>query len=62
MQIDDTSKIDGKGILALWIEAIRAERFCESDILSFFKKGQISQCLLGLTELNGESLKRVLPI
>jgi len=52
MQDVDVSKLDEKGVLALIFGAVRAERFCDGALLSFFKNGQISKWLMKLKEID----------
>ena len=55
MKAADTSVLDDKCIMALIIGAIRAERFCDGALLSFFKNGSIRKWLMRLKEID-ESL------
>lgn len=53
MQKADVSTLDGKCIMALLVAAVRADRFCEGTLLSFFRSGDITKWLLRLKELDG---------
>lgn len=48
----DVTALDENCILALIMGAIRAERFCDGALLSFFKKGTIVNWLERLKELD----------
>lgn len=48
----DVSKMDGLGVMALLMAAIRAERFCDGALLDFLKKGCIQKWLERLEELD----------
>lgn len=50
----DVSKMDGKGVMALLIAAIRAERFCDGALLDFLKSGFVQKWLERLEELDNE--------
>lgn len=52
MQKADVSVLDGKCIMALLMGVVRAERFCEGTILSFFRSGTIEKWLLRLKEID----------
>lgn len=54
MREADVSSADAKCILALLVAAVRAERFCEGLLLSFFKDGSIKKWLERLKELGSE--------
>ena len=54
MQDVDVSKLDEKGVMALIVGTVRAERFCEGVLLAFFKEGQIYKWLTKLKELDKE--------
>ena len=41
----DTSKMDGRTIMAMLMGAVRAERFCDGALLDFFKSGCILKWL-----------------
>lgn len=53
MQEADVSALDGKCIMALILGAIRAERFCDGALLTFFENGTIKKWLLRLKEIDG---------
>ena len=53
MSTADISDKDAQCILALIIGAVRAERFCDGALMSFFKDGSIEKCLLRLLEIDG---------
>lgn len=53
MQKADVSALDGKCIMALLVAAVRADRFCEGALLSFFRSGVITKWLLRLKEIDG---------
>ena len=46
------TSLDGTTIMALIVGAIRAERFCDGALLSFFKSGCIAKWLLRLQEID----------
>lgn len=50
----DVSVLNAKCVLALIVGAIRAERFCDGALLSFFKNGSIQKWLMRLKELDIE--------
>lgn len=52
MQKADISVLDGKCIMALLVGAVRADRFNEGTLLSFFDSGTIAKWLLRLKELD----------
>lgn len=54
MQEADVSTRDGKCVMALIIGALRADRFCEGVLLSFFESGTMAKWLLRLKEIDGE--------
>lgn len=54
MQNTDVSSLDGKCVVALLVGTVRAERFCDSVLLSFFKSGVIKKWLLRLKEIDEE--------
>lgn len=41
MRNEDVSRMDAKGVIALLIGAVRAERFCDGALLDFFEEGCI---------------------
>lgn len=47
----DVSEIDGQGIMALLMGAVRSERFCDGALKTFFMNGSIKRWLLRLKEL-----------
>ena len=47
----DVSTLDGQCIMALIMGAVRAERFCDGALLSFFKDGSIRRWLERLKEV-----------
>lgn len=49
----DVSCLDGKAVMALLLGAVRAERFCDGALLTFFKNGSILRWLQRLEELDG---------
>jgi len=48
----DVSHLDANCIIALLIGAVRADRFCEGALLSFFENGSILRWLERLIELD----------
>ena len=52
MQNTDVSSLDGKCVVALLVGTVRAERFCNGVLLSFFKSGVIKKWLLRLKEID----------
>lgn len=52
MQKADVSTLGGKCIMALLVAAVRADRFCEGALLSFFRNGDITKWLLRLKEID----------
>lgn len=50
----DVSEIDGQGVMALLLAAIRAERFCDGALLDFLRKGCIQKWLERLVELDNQ--------
>ena len=50
----DVSDMDGQGVMALLLAAIRAERFCDGALLDFLKKGCIQKWLERLAELDAK--------
>lgn len=53
MRNADVSQMDGKVVMALILGAVRADRFCEGALLSFFRSGVIKKWLLRLKEIDG---------
>lgn len=51
----DVAEMDGQGVMALILAAIRAERFCDGALLDFLKKGCIQKWLERLMELDKEA-------
>ena len=47
----DVSKMDGQGVMAILLAAIRAERFCDGALLDFLEKGCIQKWLCRLKEI-----------
>lgn len=54
MEEADVSSMDAKGVIALLIGAVRAERFCDGALLAFFKNGCILRCLERLAEIDNQ--------
>ena len=54
MEEADVSSMDAKGVIALLIGAVRAERFCDGALLAFFKKGCILRWLERLAEIDNQ--------
>ena len=54
MEKADVSNVDAKGIIALLIGAVRAERFCDGALLTFFKNGCILSWLERLSEIDNQ--------
>ena len=54
MEEADVGNIDAKGVIALLIGAVRAERFCDGALLAFFKKGCILRWLERLAEIDNQ--------
>ncbi len=52
MEQADVSNIDAKGVIALLMGAVRAERFCDGALLSFLKSGCILRWLERLAEID----------
>lgn len=51
MEKADVSKFDAQGVLALIMGALRADRFCEGELLRFFKNGCILKWLKRLDSI-----------
>ena len=51
----DVSQLDGLTIMALIVEAIRAERFCDGALLSFFEDGSVAKWLTRLKEIDSST-------
>ena len=54
MGIANVSALDARCVLALIVGAVRAERFCDGALLSFFKNGNIEKWLMRLKEIEAE--------
>ncbi len=54
MSTVDVSKMDGQGVMALIMAAVRAERFCDGALKEFFENGSIEKWLLRLKEIDEE--------
>lgn len=52
MEEADASTMDAKGVIALLIGAVRAERFCDGALLRFFESGCILRWLERLAEID----------
>lgn len=48
----DVSRLDGRATMALLVGAVRAERFCDGALLSFFNSGCILRWLRRLEEID----------
>lgn len=55
MEEADVSNVDAKGIIALLMGAVRAERFCDGALLGFFEEGCILRWLERLEALDKQS-------
>lgn len=55
----DVSELGGKAVMALLLEAVRAERFCDGALLGFFEDGSMRRWLLRLKEIDGRDGKEV---
>ena len=53
MSAADVSDKDAQCVLALILGAVRAERFCDGALMSFFKDGSIEKWLTRLLEIDG---------
>ncbi len=51
----DVSQLDGLTVMALIVGAIRAERFCDGALLSFFEDGSIKKWLTRLKEIDSST-------
>lgn len=58
MRSADIDSLDGKSTLALILGAIRAERFCDGALLSFFKDGSILKWLKRLKDIDESNMTR----
>lgn len=56
----DVSSLDGRATMALLVGAVRAERFCDGVLLSFFRNGCILRWLRRLEEID-DSARNTLP-
>lgn len=52
MEDADVSEMDGRGVMALIMGAVRAERFCDGALLHFFKNGTMRKWLERLKEID----------
>lgn len=52
MSTVDVSKLDGQGVMALILAAVRAERFCDGALKAFFENGSIVKWLYRLKEID----------
>ena len=50
----DVTNMNGQGVMALLMGAVRAERFCDGALKGFHKKGCIRRWLERLQELDNE--------
>lgn len=50
----DVESLDAQAVLALIMGAVRAERFCEGILISYFKRGLILKWLNRLAEIDNE--------
>ena len=48
----DVSRMDGQGVMALLMASIRAERFCDGALKTFFENGSIEKWLRRLKEID----------
>lgn len=48
----DVSEMDGQGVMALLLAAIRADRFCDGALLDFLRRGCIQKWLERLVEID----------
>jgi ADP-ribosylglycohydrolase len=55
----DVSGFDEQGVLALIMGAIRAERFCDGALLTFFKDGSMSRWLKRLRDIDWQRSPKV---
>lgn len=54
MAAADVSNMDARGVIALLIGAVRAERFCDGALLEFFKNGCILRWLERLAAIDNQ--------
>lgn len=52
MSTVDVSQMDGQGVMALMMAAVRAERFCDGALKKFFDNGSIEKWLRRLKEID----------
>ena len=52
MAAADVSDMDGQGVMALLMGAVRAERFCDGALLDFFENGCIQKWIERLKEID----------
>lgn len=52
MSMVDVSEMDGQGVMALIMAAVRAERFCDGALKEFFENGSIEKWLRRLKEID----------
>ena len=52
MSTADVSSLDGQTIMALIMGVVRAERFCDGELLEFFKDGSIEKWLQRLQQID----------
>lgn len=52
MEAADVRKMDGKGVMALIVGIVRADRFCDGVLLSFLKNGTIMKWVKRLKEID----------
>lgn len=55
MEQADVSDMEAKGVIALLIGAVRAERFCDGALLAFFQEGCILRWLERLAEIDSQT-------
>ena len=55
MEQADVSSMDAKGVIALLIGAVRADRFCDGALLAFFQNGCILRWLERLAEIDKQT-------
>ncbi|NPD30383.1 hypothetical protein HLV37_00565 [Eggerthellaceae bacterium zg-1084] len=48
----DVSELDGQAVMALLLGAVRAERFCDGALLSFFENGGVRRWLVRLRAID----------
>lgn len=57
MESADISKVNAQCVMALLMGAIRAERFCDGSLLSFFESGCIQKWLVRLNEIDTDEAR-----